>query len=249
MSPRAAVAVLVVVFAPLLVAASDPPGDVVPCPDIPGSPPPLSATAAPDLVDATGQIAELGTSAVWILTFDQPLVVPDATGRPFRVDIVLRDPDVPPVRVGFYGGLNRLVRFDAVRDPAITIALLPERAQERFTAPEIDGATMTFRVPGRILSADEDESGTTPGLQRLRWGVVVRDGSACDLLGRAAPTQRFETGASGPVPSTAAATDPAGTEGSGGLPPWIAFAVAALVLAVGRFLLLAFLERSAGRSG
>lgn len=248
MIPRAAIAALVLVFVPLLVAASDPPGDVAACPDIPGSPP-VSATAAPDVVNATGQIAELGTSAVWVLTFDQPLVVPDATGRPFRVDIILRDPDVPPVSVGFYGGLNRLVRFDAVRDPSITIALLPERAQERFTAPEIDGPTMTFRVPGRILSADEDESGTTPGLQRLRWGVVVRDGSACDLLGRAAPTQRFETVASGSAPSPAAATEPASTAGTGGPPLWVVFAGVALALAVGRFLFLTFRKRSGNPSG
>ena len=56
---------------------------------------------------------ELGTSARWTLTFAEPLIVPDAVGRPFRVDIAIRDPEVPAVSFAYYRGVNRLVRVDA----------------------------------------------------------------------------------------------------------------------------------------
>ena len=53
-----------------------------------------TAEGAPDLVEARGEIVELGTSARWELTFAEPLVMPDATGHPFRVDIAIHDPAV-----------------------------------------------------------------------------------------------------------------------------------------------------------
>jgi hypothetical protein len=182
---RLAAAIAIV---PLLVAASDPTGDVAGCGDEPG------AGAPPDLVDARGEIVELGTSARWTLTFAEPLTVPDAVGRPFRVDIAIRDPDVPPLSFANYTDVNRLVRVDATVAHETEIYLLPERGENVFNPPEIEGATMTIQVPGRTLSADEDLTGTSPGLEALRWTVIVRDGRACDVLGDGRPTERFGLG-------------------------------------------------------
>jgi hypothetical protein len=187
----------------LLLAASDPAGDVSPCPGVAGS-----GGDAPDLVEAAGEITELGTSVRFSLRFAEPLVVPDRDGKPFRVDIVLVDPDVPRVDAGLYRGVNRLLRYDAVADPVTTILLLPEGGQSRFIAPTIEGDTLVLQVPGRTLTADEDETGTSPGLERLRWGVIVRDEAACDLLGTGRATARLVAEAS-PAPSRPQSTGPA----------------------------------------
>jgi hypothetical protein len=176
-------AALIAIVLPLL-AASDPAGDVAGCRGVVGS-------TAPDLVDARGEIVELGTSARWTITFAEPLQVPDATGRPFRVDIAIRDPDVPALSFAYYRGINRLVRVDATVEHETEIYLLPERGTNVFNPPSIEGATMTIQVPGRTLSADEDLTGTSPGLEALRWTVIVRDGRACDFLGDGRPTERF----------------------------------------------------------
>lgn len=196
-------AALVVLLAPLLLAASDPVGDVSPCPGVAGS-----GGDAPDLVEAAGEITELGTSVRFSLRFAEPLVVPDRDGKPFRVDVVLVDPEVPRVDAGLYRGVNRLLRYDAVADPVTTILLLPEGGQSRFIAPTIEGDTLVLQVPGRTLTADEDETGTSPGLERLRWGVIVRDEAACDLLGTGRATARLVAEAS-PEPSPPQSTDPA----------------------------------------
>ena len=145
-------------------------------------------------MEARGDILELGTSARWTLTFAEPLTVPDAAGRPFRVDIAIRDPDVPPLSFAYYEDVNRLVRVDATVAHETEIYLLPERGASVFTPPIIEGATMTIQIPGRTLSADEDLTGTSPGLEALRWTVVVRDGRACDALGAGRPTERFGVG-------------------------------------------------------
>jgi hypothetical protein len=134
---------------------------------------------------------ELGTSAQWTLTFAEPLRVPDAQGRPFRVDVVIRDPGAPVFDVGFYRDVNRIVRFDATRNPGLGILLLPEGASNVFSPPTIEHRTMVIQVPGRILSDDNDETGTSPGLARLRWSVIVRDEDTCDLLGDGRPVQSF----------------------------------------------------------
>lgn len=173
-----------VALVPVLVAASDPAGDVRDC----GG---GDATGAPDLVEARGEIVELGTSARWTLTFAEPLTVPDPEGHPFRVDVAVRDPDVPAVSFRYFRDINRLVRVDATVDHRTEIYLLPERATNEFNPPIVTGRTMVIQVPGRILSADEDLTGTSPGLDRLRWTVVVRDGRACDVLGDGTTTQRF----------------------------------------------------------
>ena len=179
-------AALVVLLALLVLAASDPAGDISQCPGVAGS-----GGDAPDLVEAAGEITELGTSVRFTLRFAEPLVVPDRAGKPFRVDIVLEDPDVPRVDAGLYRGVNRLLRYDAVTDAVTTILLLPEGGQSRFIAPTIEGDTLVLQVPGRTLTADEDETGTAPGLDRLRWGVIVRDEAACDLLGTGRATEHL----------------------------------------------------------
>ncbi len=180
-------AALLVLVTPLLMGAIDPSGDVGRCPGVPG----IAGDTGPDLIEATGEIVELGTSARFTVRFAEPLVVPDDEGTPLRVEIVLLDPAVPPVDAGLYRGINRVLRYDAVADPITMILLLPEAGQSRFIAPSTDGDKLVLQVPGRTLSADEDETGTSPGLERLRWSVIVRDESACDLLGVGRPIHRL----------------------------------------------------------
>lgn len=212
--------VALLAITPLLIAASDPEGDVAGCLGGAGS-------GAPDLVEAHGEIVELGTSARWELTFAEPLIVPDPVGHPFRVDIVIRDPDVPVQSFAYYRNVNRLVRVDATVDHRTEIYLLPERGTNVFNPPIVEGRSMTIQVPGRTLSEDEDQTGTSPGLESLRWTVIVRDGRACDFLGNGRPTERFRTQPSAAVP-------PAPTRA--GLSPWWAVGGAAVaLLAIGGY--------------
>ena len=220
---RRGLAALVVLLAPLVLAASDPAGDISPCPGVAGS-----GGDAPDLVEATGEITELGTSVRFTLRFTEPLVAPDRDGKPFRIDIVLLDPAVPRVDAGLYRGVNRLLRYDAVTDAVTTILLLPEGGQSRFIAPMIEGDTLVLQVPGRTLTADEDETGTAPGLERLRWGAIVRDEAACDLLGTGRASERLVADVS---PSPAAGDTAADTEEGGGRVALIAAALGALGVA------------------
>jgi len=205
---------------PLLIAASDPQGDVAGCTG-------GAWSGAPDLVEARGEIVELGTSARWELTFAEPLTVPDPTGHPFRVDIAIRDPDVPALSFSFYRKVNRLVRVDATVAHPTEIYLLPEHATNVFNPPAIAGRTMVVQVPGRTLTADEQQTGTSPGLRSLRWTAIVRDGRACDFLGDGRTTERLV-----PLPEAAVPTEP----GRAGLSPWWAVAGAAVaLLAVGGY--------------
>jgi hypothetical protein len=204
---------------PFLVGASDPPGDVAACRGGAGS-------GAPDLVEARGEIVELGTSARWTLTFADRLIVPDGNGRPFRVDIAIRDQEVPALSFAYYTDVNRLVRVDATIDHETEIYLLPERGTSVFNPPVIDGASMTIQVPGRTLSDDEDLTGTSPGLEMLRWTVIVRDGRACDFLGDGRPTERLVT------PAEARVSPEAGLS-----PWWVAAGAAAAAGGIGAYLL------------
>ncbi|MDP9119523.1 MAG: hypothetical protein M3M93_04480 [Actinomycetota bacterium] len=201
-----------IAITPVLIAASDPEGDVAGCLGGAGS-------GAPDLVEVNGEIVELGTSARWELTFAEPLTVPDGAGRPFRVDIAIRDLKVPVVTFAYYRNVNRLVRVDATVDHETEIYLLPERGTNVFNPPAVEGRTMTIQVPGRTLTDDEDLTGTSPGLEALRWTVIVRDGRACDFLGGGRPTERFFTQPSG-----------AGQPTPAGLSPWWAVGGAAVAL-------------------
>jgi hypothetical protein len=193
MRPGRARRLVPLLLVPLLVAAADPPDDVVGCRGGDGE-------GAPDLVDARGEIVELGTSARWELTFAEPLVMPDATGHPFRVDIAIHDPAVRGFTFGYYRNVNRLVRVDATVHHRTEILLLPERAQNVFNPAVVDGRSMTIQVPGRTLSDDEDLTGTSPGLEELRWTVIVRDEAACDFLGDVGrPTERLVAASESPV--------------------------------------------------
>jgi hypothetical protein len=205
---------------PLLIAASDPQGDVSGCTR-------GAASGAPDLVEARGEIVELGTSARWTLTFAEPLTVPDAVGHPFRVDIALRDPDAPALSFAYYRNVNRLVRVDATVAHPTEIYLLPEHATNVFNPPEVAGRTMVIQVPGRTLSADEEQTGTSPGLESLRWTVIVRDGHGCDFLGNGQPDERFG------VKIDAVGEEAPATPERTALSPWWVLAVAGVALLVG----------------
>jgi hypothetical protein len=221
---------VVALLAPALLGPTgDPFGDVGPCS---GRPAAQVHGSAPDLVSAAAEIVELDTSVRFTLRFAQPLVVPDAVGKPFRIEVVLFDPDVPAVNARIYRGVNRILRYDAVRDPVTTTLLLPEGGQSRFIPPAIDGETFVLQVPGRTLVADEDETGTAPKLGTLRWSVVVRDQGACDLLGSGRPTERL-TGAMSPQPSSPAPPAPAdgGSEGASDPVTWLVAGGAAIVAA------------------
>jgi hypothetical protein len=206
-----------VALLPVLLAAADPSGDVAGCRGGPGS-------DAPDLVEARGEILEQGTSARWTLTFAEPLTVPDRAGGPFRVDVAIRDPEVPAVSFAYYRQVNRLVRVDATVEHPTQILLLPEGGANVFNPAIVEGRTMTIQVPGRILSADEDLTGTSPGLESLRWTVIVRDDRACDLLGSGRPTERLVLGATVPEYRS-----PSGTP----VVVWVAAAVAAALATLG----------------
>jgi hypothetical protein len=219
-APRRALLALL----PFLIAASDPVGDVVGCTGGAGS-------GAPDLVDVRGEIVELGTSARWELTFAEPLTVPDRAGKPFRVDIAIQDPDVPEHSFAYYRDVNRLVRVDATTEHITEIYLLPERGTNVFNPPMVEGSSMTIQVPGRTLSDDEDLTGTSPGLEHLRWTVIVRDGRACDFLGDGRPTERFVV-----QPDATVTVDPDRSPRSGGISPWwVAAGVAVTLLAIGSY--------------
>ncbi|MGH2540144.1 MAG: hypothetical protein ACRDGK_06455 [Actinomycetota bacterium] len=213
---------LVVMLAPTVLAATDPSGDVVPCPHVHAVVDAGVETGAPDLVEASGDVVEFGTSVRFTLRFAEPLIVPDEEGKPFRVDIVLFDPDVPAVDAGLYRGVNRILRYDAVRDPVTSTILVPEAGQSRFIPPTIDGATLVMQVPGRTLTADEDETGTSPGLERLRWGVIVRDEGSCDLLGAGRPVERLRSLGETSPPASPDGEDVAGQRDVRPLVAWIA---------------------------
>jgi hypothetical protein len=217
MRRRAAARWAFVALLPVLLAAADPPGDVVGCRGGPGS-------GAPDLVEATGEILEHGTSARWTLAFAEPLAVPDTEGHPFRVDVAIRDPDVPALSFAYFRGVNRLVRVDATEEPATQILLIPEAGASVFNPAIVEGRTMTIQVPGRTLSQDEDLTGTAPGLAALRWTVVIRDDRACDFLGDGRPTERMVEG----PPATSAPPSPPPTATAGSSVWWIAPAIVAL---------------------
>ena len=186
------VAALTLLLSPLAVAAADPAGDVGPCPNAGAG---AGATGgSPDLIAARAQIVELGTSAVWTLEFDRPLPAPGA----WLVDVLIVDADAPKVPFGWYEGINRLIRYRSGDEAGLRILLLPEAARNTFTAPTIEGATLRIQVPGRILSADEDETGTSPGLEDLSWSVVASEADRCDALGDGRALQRF-TSSSAPV--------------------------------------------------
>ena len=198
MSRRIAALALIVLL-PLTLAVADPRGDAVRCKGVrgPGDP--------PDLVRALGWFGEEGSSALWQLSFDRPLVIPDPEEPAFRIDVLVRDPRIPTVSIGDYRRVNRIVRFDATaRNARLTLLFLPEGGSAFFNPPILEGRNITIQVPGRLLLG-EDQFGKVD-LTRLRWSIVVRDGGRCDLLGNGVPSYRMAAVA----PSTSSPTAGAG---------------------------------------
>jgi hypothetical protein len=184
---RAALAAIAL-LAPLALGASDPRGDVGPCP--PGGP--AGGDPRIDILDARGEIVERGTALRFTIRFDDSFESPDGERSPLRVDVVLRDPAAPVVSFRYYRDLNRIVRFDAVADPALQIVLLPEQGANVFVGAVALGDTVTMTLPGRLVTRDADLEGLRLG--RLRWGVIARDEAHCDALGDGAPTERLVVG-------------------------------------------------------
>ena len=142
MSRRIAALALILLL-PLTLAFADPRGDAVRCKGVrgPGHP--------PDLVRALGWLGEEGSSAVWQLSFDRPLVVPDPEEPAFRIDVLVRDPRIPTMSVGDYRRVNRIVRFDATaRNARLTLLFLPEGGSAFFNPPILEGRSITIEVPG-----------------------------------------------------------------------------------------------------
>jgi hypothetical protein len=191
-SPLGAAAVLLAV--PMLVAATpDRRGDVVSC-----------ATGAPltdalaDVVAVDGLATELGSAAVWRVTFAAPVPVPDRDGVPLRIDVLVRDPRLPPATLPDERGMNRIVRWDDVAtDHPVDIVWLHGKGHTPFNPPAIDGRTVEITVPGRILLGGAENG--TESVRRARWSVVVRDGDACDRVG-GVPRFRLREAPAGSVP-------------------------------------------------
>jgi len=223
---RRIAALALILLLPLTLAFADPRGDAVRCKGVrgPGHP--------PDLVRALGWLGEEGSSAVWQLSFDRPLVVPDPEEPAFRIDVLVRDPRIPTMSLGDYRRVNRIVRFDATaRNARLTLLFLPEGGSAFFNPPILEGRTLTIQVPGRLLLG-EDQFGKVD-LTRLRWSVVVRDGGRCDLLGNGVPSLRMASAAPSPSSPTASAvpsTTPAPSASSSPVVGVAAIAVAALAV-------------------
>jgi len=201
---RVGVTLALLIALPLLIAARDPRGDNTACGHGP------SGASMPDLIAVDGTAQELGTAAVWRLTFAEPLVIPDPGSPPLRVAILVRDPRLPPTSVGDARGLNRIVQWDArSADQPVVIRWVPEGSRTPFNPPVIDGATVEIRVPGRILLGEAANG--TESVRRLRWSVLVSQGGRCDRLG-GRPALRLASPGSGPPDSPGPSTSGDGTD-------------------------------------
>ena len=234
---RPGVIVLLLVTPLLLAATRDPRGDVTSCADGSAATDPVA-----DLVEVDAFADELGSAAVWRLTFAAPLPVPDREGAPLRIDVLVRDPKLPTVALGDERGLNRLVRWDDTSaEQPIDIVWLPRQGHTPFNPPVIDGRTVELRVPGRILLGEAPDG--TESVRRARWSVVVRDGAACDRLGDR-PTLRLRVPPSG-APSVQS-PPPTSDTASGGPGP-IALGAIAAAGGLAVVLVIAFIWRRASR--
>jgi len=187
------------VVAPLLLAAKDPRGDVVSCAS-------GASVRGPDIVAVRGDARELRTVAAWRLTFARPVDVPSD----LRIDVLVRDPRLPPVTRGDERGMNRIVRWDATGDDAtIAIIWLPHDGATSFDPPSVEGRTVALIVPGRLLLGESANG--VESVRRARWSVVVRAGGACDRFGGDVPSERLALGpkpSPSPLPSLSASASP-----------------------------------------
>jgi hypothetical protein len=205
-------ATLTLVLVPLLTAFTDPSADLVSCSGSTA----VDAGAPIDIVKTTGTTVEDGQALRFTVTFAQDLPVPDRSGRPLRIDLLLKVPDIPTVSFDYYRGVNRIVRFDAVENPELQLLLLPEHAANVFSGATVKGSRLTFEFPARLIARDGDLAGFD--LAGLRWSVLSRDETTCDVLGTGRPSFRLHeasTHAGASSSPTAAAAPEAGTAGSG----------------------------------
>lgn len=204
----------------LVVAATDPIGDLVPC----GRPRPGGSREI-DIVSASGYLIEGGTALAFTVTFAGDPTVPDGAGHPFRVDVLINDPRVPALSFGPYRKVNRIIRFEATSPPAGTVFLLPEGGRNEPSTFVYGDRTVRLTVAGRLLTLDEDLQGLD--LRPLRWGVIVRDEDVCDRLGSGRPTLPLEETVAASPPSPPVADEPLTGTGF----PWVPTAAAAVALA------------------
>jgi len=231
--PTAALALVAVL--PLLLAARDPVGDVVRC----GT---GTAVADPmaDVIAVDGQGAELGTAAVWRITFAHPIAVPDPDGAPLRIDVLVRDPLIASVTRGDEHGMNRIVRWDDTgADATERVMWVYERSSTSFNPPAIEGRTVTLTVPGRILLGEAQNG--TESVERARWSVLVRDGDACDRVGDV-PVYRLQQVAESPSPTVShlipSRSPSAAGSDSGSHAGWAITAILLLAVTLTPFILL-----------
>ena len=82
-----------------------------------------------------------------------------------------------------------------------------------------------------------------PGIEEVRWSVIVRDEGTCDTAGQ----RPAEPPLSSPVPPPRWPPAPAVShEEEGGGLGWLWFVAVAVVLAIGRVVHLLFLKRAGG---
>jgi hypothetical protein len=173
-------ATLALLFAvPLLLGAKDPRGDVTDCAT--GQP-----VHGPDLVAARGTATELKTVGEWLLRFDRPVEVPSD----LRIDVLVRDPRLPPESLGDEVGMNRIVRWEATSsDRPLEIIWLPHDGSTSFNPPVVNGRNVALIAPGRLLLGESANG--VESVERARWSVIVRAGGACDRLGDGVPVHRL----------------------------------------------------------
>lgn len=189
-------AVLLALLSPLLVGASDPSGDLVQCRT--GD---AIVRAGLDIATATGRLIEGGMALEFTVGFHGRPEAPDPDDPAFRVDILLKDPRLPTFSFGPYREVNRIIRFDATDPPEATIFLLAERGLSQPSTFAMEDGTLRITVAGRQLGV-EDEDLESIDLSPVRWTVIARDGSACDLLGRGRPVRRLTEQSPTPAPSS-----------------------------------------------
>jgi hypothetical protein len=217
-----------VLATPVLVGATrDATGDVTTC--VGGGP---VRDRAADVISVDGLAAELGTSAVWRITFAAPIHVPDTEGAPVRIDVLVRDPELPARSLGTEHGMNRIVRWDDTGvDRPIDIVWLGGQGHTPFNPPVISGRSVEIHVPGRILLGEAQNG--TESVRRARWSVLVRDGDACDRVG-GVPRFRLQeaTSTTSPVPTGGSTTDSVGPSRTSSVGPIVLAAGIVIVAAL-----------------
>ncbi|HLB39941.1 MAG TPA: hypothetical protein VJM84_05760 [Actinomycetota bacterium] len=209
---RTAATLSVLLVLPMLVAATDPRGDLVAC-DGSGA----FASGAADLLGVDAVAAELGSVALWRLRFAEPPPGGGDRSAALHITVYVRDPRIPGQVVDGHPGVNRTVSWSGGPDDPVQIRLVPEDSTTPFNPPVIDGDTVEIQVPGRILVGEEEDG--TADVGGIRWSIVVRQGDACDGFGGGKPTLRLRGLGSTPATSARPGTrTPVATASAGASP-------------------------------